>query len=126
MQRAGRRNSASRLHQSIQSARGASASATGSDLNKVLRVAATTAAVPSAEQTAAETLADEEERVLVAKFKAVSVNERVENLPQKSSKNISTQGSWSNREEEWYFVNKRLLFATQSSNAADTWVLNLN
>ena len=63
---------------------------------------------------------------MIAKFRAFQDNERVDHLAQKSAKNISTQGSWSNREEEWYFINKRLLFATQSSHAADTWVLNLN
>ena len=69
---------------------------------------------------------DEEDEQLIAKFKAVATNEKVDNLAQKSSKNISTQGSWSNREEDWYFVNKRLLFATQSAHAADTWVQNIN
>ena len=49
---------------------------------------------------------------LIAKFKAVTMNEKVDNLAQKLSKNLSTQGSWSNREEDWYFVNKRLLFST--------------
>ena len=56
----------------------------------------------------------EEEKQLIAKFKAISENDRVDNPPlaQKSTKTLSTQASWSNREEEWYFVNKRLLFAT--------------
>lgn len=73
-------------------------------------------------------MASETEHLVINKFKTIisANNGKVENLAQKSSKNISTQGSWSNREEEWYFVNKRLLFATQSSNAADTWVMNLN
>ena len=69
---------------------------------------------------------EDSEEQLIAKFKAISVNERVDRLAHTSSKTISTQGSWSNREEEWYFVNKRLLFATQSSSAADTWVSNLS
>jgi len=42
------------------------------------------------------------------------------------SRNISTQGSWSNREEEWYVTNKLLLFATQSEIASSTWVNKLN
>lgn len=69
----------------------------------------------------------DDEKALIAKFKAISENDRVDNaLAQKSSKTLSTQASWSNREEEWYFVNKRLLFATQSSHAAETWMQNLN
>lgn len=69
---------------------------------------------------------DHEVQLAIQKFKAFVANEQVDNLSKKSSRNISTQGSWSNREEEWYFVNKRLLFATQSAHAADTWVMNVN
>ena len=63
---------------------------------------------------------------MIQKFRAFQANTQTDSLAQKSARNISTQGSWSNREEEWYFINKRLLFATQSSHAADTWVTNLN
>jgi hypothetical protein len=28
---------------------------------------------------------------------------------------LNTIGSWSNREEEWYFTNKRFLFATKGN-----------
>ncbi len=42
------------------------------------------------------------------------------------AKNISTQASWSNREEEWYVTNKVLLFATQSEDASSIWVTKLN
>ena len=70
---------------------------------------------------------DEDEKQLIKKFKAITVNnEKVDTLAQKSSRNISTVGSWSNREEEWYFVNKRLLFATQSAQAGETWIQNMN
>jgi hypothetical protein len=69
---------------------------------------------------------EESEKDLVKKFKAVSINLKTDNLAKYNSKTLSTQGSWSNREEEWYFVNKRLLFATQSNHAANTWVLNIN
>jgi len=54
----------------------------------------------------------DDDKLMIEKFKAIEANERVESLAQQSSKNISTQGSWTNREEQWYFVNKRLLFAT--------------
>ena len=65
----------------------------------------------------------EVEKQLINKFKAITNNnEKVETLAQKTSRNISTAGSWSNREEEWYFVNKRLLFATQSAQAGETWI----
>lgn len=43
-----------------------------------------------------------------------------------TAKNISTQASWSNREEEWYVTNKVLLFATQSEDASNIWVTKLN
>lgn len=43
-----------------------------------------------------------------------------------TAKNISTQASWSNREEEWYVTNKVLLFATQSEEASSIWVNKLN
>ena len=62
---------------------------------------------------------------LVEKFKAVTVNEPLTQT-KSSARSLKTKGSWSNREEEWYFVNKRLLFATQSFEAADTWVAKLN
>lgn len=54
----------------------------------------------------------DDDKLMIEKFKAIEANERVDSLAQQSSKNISTQGSWTNREEQWYFVNKRLLFAT--------------
>jgi hypothetical protein len=63
---------------------------------------------------------------LIQKFKAVSVNEKVISLQNKTQKTLSTQASWSNREEEWYILNKLLLFATQSTAAVDTWVTKLN
>jgi hypothetical protein len=39
---------------------------------------------------------------------------------------VNTQGSWSNREEEWYFTNKRLLFSTKSAEITNQWVEKLN
>jgi hypothetical protein len=39
---------------------------------------------------------------------------------------VNTQGAWSNREEEWYFTNKRLLFTTKSSEITDQWIEKLN
>jgi hypothetical protein len=39
----------------------------------------------------------------------------------------SRQGmSWSSREEEWFYSNKRLIFATKSSQTASEWVQKLN
>jgi hypothetical protein len=35
------------------------------------------------------------------------------------AKNVNTQGAWSNREEEWYFTNKRLLFSTKGGEITD-------
>ena len=68
-----------------------------------------------------------ENEEMIKKFRAVQSNQKVENnLAQKSQKTLSTQGSWSNREEEWYYANKRLIFATQSGQAADTWIMKLN
>lgn len=49
---------------------------------------------------------------LKSKFLAVQCNEKVMALKGRLCKNLNTQGAWSNREEEWYVVNKLLLFAT--------------
>lgn len=44
----------------------------------------------------------------------------------KHTKSVNIQGSWSNREEEWYFNNKRLLFAAKNAEIRDQWVEKLN
>ena len=43
-----------------------------------------------------------------------------------ASKSVNTQGSWSNREEEWYFTNKRFLFSTKAGEISDQWAEKLN
>jgi hypothetical protein len=48
------------------------------------------------------------------------------NLSAKITQTVNTQGAWSNREEEWYFMNKRLLFSTKTPEVADQWVEKLN
>ena len=63
---------------------------------------------------------------LKQKFRAVQQNEKIPYLTHMMAKNISTQASWSNREEEWYVTNKVLLFATQSEDASNIWVTKLN
>jgi len=59
------------------------------------------------------------------KFHLVSKNHKLENMTSKLAKSLNTAGTWSNREEEWYFVNKRLLFATQSEEACHIWIKKL-
>ena len=51
---------------------------------------------------------------------------RYSNLQDKIMQSVNTQGSWSNREEEWYFTNKRMLFSTKSSEITDQWVEKLS
>ena len=36
------------------------------------------------------------------------------------------QMHWINREEEWYFTNKRLIFSTSSEEITDEWIEKLN
>lgn len=62
---------------------------------------------------------------LKLKFRAFQQNDRPSQV-QLASRNLSTKGSWSNREEEWYVMNKLLLFATQSEQASNTWIYKLN
>jgi hypothetical protein len=33
---------------------------------------------------------------------------------------------WHNREEEWFFTNKRLIFSTKESEVTDEWVEKFN
>lgn len=48
------------------------------------------------------------------------------NLDDNLAKSVNTQGAWSNREEEWYFNNKRMLFSTKGAEISDQWVEKLN
>ena len=59
---------------------------------------------------------------LIGKFSA-AMNGKSQSGNRSSRSN--SKGSWVSREEEWYFVNKRLLFATQSEEAAETWTKKL-
>ena len=34
--------------------------------------------------------------------------------------------TWYNREEEWFFTNKRLIFSTKEEEITDEWVEKLN
>lgn len=61
-----------------------------------------------------------------ARFISLEEGQRLSNLQDKINQSVNTQGAWSNREEEWYFTNKRLLFATKSSEITDQWVEKLN
>lgn len=47
-------------------------------------------------------------------------------LGQGKIKTVNTQGSWSNREEEWYFTNKRFLFATKADEISEQWIDKIN
>jgi hypothetical protein len=61
-----------------------------------------------------------------SRFQCIETGQRYSNLQDKVNQSVNTQGSWSNREEEWYFVNKRLLFSTKSAEITDQWVEKLN
>ena len=41
-------------------------------------------------------------------------------------KNVNTYAAWSNREEEWFFNNKRFLFSTKSEEIRDMWIEKLS
>jgi len=53
------------------------------------------------------------------RFINLEEGQRYSNLQDKIMQSVNTQGSWSNREEEWFFTNKRLLFSTKSSEITD-------
>lgn len=50
----------------------------------------------------------------------------ISNLQDNITKTVNTHGSWSNREEEWYFTNKILLFAVKEEEVVNEWVDKLN
>jgi hypothetical protein len=60
------------------------------------------------------------------RFISLEEGQRYSNLQDRIMQTVNTQGSWSNREEEWYFTNKRLLFSTKSSEITNQWVEKLN
>ena len=60
------------------------------------------------------------------RFLNLEEGQRYSNLQDKIMQSVNTQGSWSNREEEWYFTNKRLLFSTKSAEITNQWVEKLN
>jgi hypothetical protein len=53
-------------------------------------------------------------------------NQKSKKMSLQTNHAINTQASWSNREEEYYFTNKRLLFTTKSDEISNQWVVKLN
>lgn len=51
---------------------------------------------------------------------------RLSNLQEKITQTVNTSGAWSNREEEWYFMNKRLIFSTKGDEITQQWIDKLN
>ena len=49
-----------------------------------------------------------------------------QNLDDRLMKNVNTYAAWSNREEEWFFNNKRFLFSTKSEEIRDMWIEKLS
>jgi hypothetical protein len=41
-------------------------------------------------------------------------------------KNLQATMIWHNREEEWFFTNKRLIFSTKEADVTDEWVDKFN
>ena len=41
-------------------------------------------------------------------------------------KNLQASMIWHNREEEWFFTNKRLIFSTKESEVTDEWIDKFN
>jgi len=60
------------------------------------------------------------------RYMVVEEGQRLSDLHDKITKSVNIQGSWSNREQEWYFTNKRLLFSTKSAEDSQQWVDKLN
>jgi hypothetical protein len=60
------------------------------------------------------------------RYKNISEGIQHSNLEGNLASNVNTYGSWSNREEEWFFNNKRFLFSTKSADIRDEWVDKLN
>jgi len=60
------------------------------------------------------------------KYKQATEGLRHTNLENDHNPSLNTYGAWSNREEEWFFTNKRLMFSTKSSEITDQWVEKLN
>ena len=61
-----------------------------------------------------------------ARFQHLEEGMRLSNLQNRITQSVNTQGAWSNREEEWYFTNKRLIFSTKTAEVTDQWVEKLN
>ena len=61
-----------------------------------------------------------------ARFQHLEEGMRLSNLQNQISQSVNTQGAWSNREEEWYFTNKRLIFSTKTAEVTEQWVDKLN
>ena len=60
------------------------------------------------------------------RYKELEEGHLVTHLQDKHAKNLNTHGAWSNRQDEWYFTNKRLLFTTKSGEITDEWIEKLN
>jgi hypothetical protein len=60
------------------------------------------------------------------KYLLLEQNEKGLKLSEQVAAATNKMGSWSNREEEYYFSNKRLLFTTKSSEISDQWVQKLS
>jgi len=50
---------------------------------------------------------------------AAETNQKDSILAGQHSKSLNTAGAWTNREEEMFFANKRLLFSSKTSEVAD-------
>jgi hypothetical protein len=53
-------------------------------------------------------------------------NQKASKMSLQTNHAVNTTASWSNREEEYYFSNKRLLFTTKSDEISDQWMAKLN
>lgn len=60
------------------------------------------------------------------RYKLVEDGVEYQNLDERVMKNVNTYGAWSNREEEWFFNNKRFLFSTKTPDVRDMWIEKLS
>ena len=47
-------------------------------------------------------------------YKLIQMGQKHSNLQDEIARARDRYGAWSNREEEWYFTNKRLLFSSKA------------
>lgn len=56
---------------------------------------------------------------MIERYRLIQDGIKHYNLQDEHSASLNTYGAWSNREEEWYFTNKRLLLSAKEGEICD-------